>query len=58
MTELDWTSFYAGFVAGSSPWALIDLTILTILWPLRKFVWLLRDPAAEKKLRILLGMED
>ena len=55
---MDWSSFYFGVTVGAVPWAVIDLTILGILWPLRKFVALLRDPRAMSKLRFLLNLED
>lgn len=55
---MDWVAFYEGFSAGCAPWAFIDLTILAILWPLREFIWILRDPLTKHRLKILLGVDE
>jgi len=50
------TAFFAGLGLGAVPWAFIDLTILVILWPLREFVIVMRDPLAKARIRLLLDL--
>jgi len=50
------TDFWVGVGTGSLPWAIIDLTILSILWPLREFVVIIRSPLARARIKLFVGL--
>jgi hypothetical protein len=54
---LDWTTFLEGYAIGTAQMVLIDGVILFIVWPLREFISVLKDPAVRGRMKLFLGLE-
>jgi len=53
---MDWDSFLLGYAVGTGQMVAIDAVILSIVWPLREFIKVLKDPLAKARVRIYLGI--
>jgi hypothetical protein len=47
--------FLEGYAVGSGQWVVIDMFILSLLWPWRKVLW---DPEVRRKAMIMLGGDE
>jgi hypothetical protein len=50
--------FLEGYAVGTAQMLCVDAVILVIVWPLRKFIALLKEPGVRLKIETLLGMHD
>lgn len=54
---MDWNAFWAGYGVGSAQWGFIDVTVLVIIWPLRSFIGILKQPGVRARIKYTLGIE-
>ncbi len=55
---MDWTAFFEGYSVGTFQMLCVDAVILVIIWPLRQFIGILKDPSIKRKILILLGADE
>lgn len=54
---MDWATFLEGYAVGTAQMVAIDCVILSIVWPLRAFIGVLKQPLTRARIKVLIGVD-